>query len=203
MAIHSQTSDEELMRFYKNGDSKVFSEIFKRHKRSVYNYILRFTNQKEESEEIFQEVFIRIHRAAALYEPTAKFKTWMFTIVRNLCIDFYRKKKLRKQESLDAPLKAGDESSSNRYEIYKDEKPNQEAKNSDVQIAQMIDNALQQINEDQREVFLMREKGGLKFEEIAEVLGVSVNTVKSRMRYAMEALRKIIESSRFKDLSEQ
>ncbi len=202
MAFNSQTSDEELMRFYKNGDTEVFSELFKRHKRSVYNFILRFTGQKEESEEIFQEVFIRIHRAAPLYEPTAKFKTWMFTIVRNLCIDSYRKKKIRKVESLDAPMRAGDDSSSNRYEVYKDEKPNQEEKNSDVELAQVIESALQQINEDQREVFLMREKGGLKFEEIAEVLGVSVNTVKSRMRYAMEALRKIIENSRFKDLSQ-
>ncbi len=197
--IDSQISDEELMAMYQKGDESSFQKLFARHKRGVYGYILRYTRNEQESEEVFQDVFIKMHRAAPNWLPTAKFTTWLYTIVRNLCIDVHRKKKIRKTVSLDDTGTGDDERS--LHDVLASEDAAPEAQSSDAEIGKVLEAALAKINADQREVFLMREKSGLKFEEIAEVLGVSINTVKSRMRYALETLRKILEKSGYKELN--
>lgn len=196
--VEQKTPDEALMKAYQQGDNKAFFELFSRHKNSVYSYIYRYTNNSEESEEIFQEVFIKLHRASPNYEPTAKFTTWLFTIVRNLCIDAHRKRKIRKNLSLDYQ---SDEDGRSFHDVIPSNDFGPDEKSADAEIGKILENALQQINADQREVFLMREKLGFKFEEIAQSLGVSVNTVKSRMRYALESLKKLLEKSGFKDLN--
>ncbi len=196
--VEQKTPDEALMKAYQQGDNQAFFELFARHKNSVYSYIYRYTNNSEESEEIFQEVFIKLHRASPNYEPTAKFTTWLFTIVRNLCIDAHRKRKIRKNLSLDYQ---SDEDGRSFHDVIPSNDFGPDEKSADAEIGKILENALQQINADQREVFLMREKLGFKFEEIAQNLGVSVNTVKSRMRYALESLKKLLEKSGFKDLN--
>lgn len=196
--LESQIPDEELMVMYQKGDESAFQKLFTRHKRGVYGYILRYTHNEQESEEVFQDVFIKMHRAAPNWMPTAKFTTWLYTIVRNLCIDVHRKKKIRKTLSLD-DTGADDERS--LYDVIPSDEPRPDSQSSDMEIGKVLEDALAKINPDQREVFLMREKTGLKFEEIAEVLGVSINTVKSRMRYALETLKKILEKSGYKDLN--
>lgn len=194
----SQISDEELMVQYQQGDQLAFQSLFVRHKRGVYGYILRHTRSEQESEEIFQDVFIKLHRAAPNWLPTAKFTTWLYTIVRNLCIDVHRKKKNRKTVSLDDNDGGEDRS---LYDVIASDAPSPDSQSSDTEIGKVLEGALAKINADQKEVFLLREKNGLKFEEIAEVLGVSINTVKSRMRYAIENLKKCLEKSGFKDLN--
>lgn len=193
-----KVSDEELMVKYQQGDQSAFQEIFRRHKRGVYGYILRYTGNEQESEEVFQDVFIKMHRAAPAWIPTAKLSTWLYTIVRNLCIDLHRKKRTRHTISLDANFEEDDRT---LHDVIASEEPNADTKSSDAEIGQVLEKALAKINPDQREVFLLRGKNGLKFEEIAEVLQVSVNTVKSRMRYACESLKKILEKSGYKDLN--
>ncbi len=191
-------TDEELMTAYQRGDVQAFRILFQKHQRGVFNYIYRYTGSRDESEEVFQDVFMKLHRAAATYQPTAKFSTWLYTIVRNLCIDVHRKKRLRHNVSMDEPLY---EDARTLHDVIAAEKPAPDSKSSDQQVGKIVEEALAQINEDQREVFLMREKAGLKFEEIAELTGVSVNTVKSRMRYATESLRKYLEKTGYEDLN--
>lgn len=194
----TRISDEELMAQYQKGDESAFQQLLTRHKRGVYGYILRYTGNEQESEEVFQDVFIKMHRAAPNWVPAAKFSTWLYTIVRNLCIDVHRKKRIRRTLSLDATAEGEDRS---LHDVLASEDPSPDSQSSDAEIAKVLEAALARINPDQREVFLMREKNGLKFEEIAEVLKVSVNTVKSRMRYACETLKKILEKSGYKDLN--
>lgn len=191
-------SDEELMAQYQKGEESAFQQLFSRHKRGVYGYILRYTRNEQESEEIFQDAFIKMHRAAPTWIPSAKFSTWLYTIVRNLCIDAHRKKKIRRTISLD---EKGEDDERSLYDVVASDDPSPDSQTSDLEIGKVLEAALAKINPDQREVFLLREKSGLKFEEIAEVLGVSVNTVKSRMRYALETLKKILEKSGYKELN--
>jgi len=191
-------SDEELMAQYQKGEESAFQQLFSRHKRGVYGYILRYTRNEQESEEIFQDAFIKMHRAAPTWIPSAKFSTWLYTIVRNLCIDAHRKKKIRRTISLD---EKGEDDERSLYDVVASDDPSPDSQTSDLEIGKVLEVALAKINPDQREVFLLREKSGLKFEEIAEVLGVSVNTVKSRMRYALETLKKILEKSGYKELN--
>ena len=103
-------------------------------------------------------------------------------------MDTFRRHKLRRALSLDAPRGDGDSEATLGDSLSGDEVP-QDVLSSARQIEGVLELALDQLNEDQKEVFLLREKKGFKFEEIAQMTGASVNTVKSRMRYALEGIR--------------
>lgn len=185
----SEQEDEALMVLYAQGEVRAFEELMRRHERALFNFILRSTKRADVAEELLQEVFLRVIRAAADYEQKAKFTTWVYTIARNLCIDRARKQKRRGELSLDEKMGSDDDSKS-FADLLVDE---------DAQVSHMgherevfmerLQRALEQLPEDQREVFLLKEVSGLKFREIADVVGAPVPTVKSRMRYAIQALR--------------
>ncbi|MBX7147868.1 RNA polymerase sigma factor [bacterium] len=192
-------SDEDLMLAYKNGEEAAFNYLLERHKKGVYNFLYRFLGQNENVEEAFQDVFFRVIRSSQAYEPQAKFTTFLYTIARNYCIDMSRKKKTRPVSALEDKKGAEDEES--RWEEKVEGSnftPEQEVLAQNLH--QKLEWILSQINPDQREVFLLREKQGLPFEEIATIVGASVNTVKSRMRYAVASLQDFFKKLGITDL---
>lgn len=196
----TKRTDEDLMVDFQGGDVRAFETLVLRHQKGVYNFIFRFLGNREVAEEVFQDAFIKVHQAAARYMPSGKFTTWLYTIVRNLCVDNFRRKKIREALSLDD--RGPDDERCLGDSIASDETP-PDVMSSALEIEGVLQMALQKLNEDQKEVFLLREKEGFKFEEIAEMTGVSVNTVKSRMRYALDSLRRALKQSRYRDLLEK
>ncbi|MCB1215651.1 MAG: sigma-70 family RNA polymerase sigma factor [Deltaproteobacteria bacterium] len=184
---------------YKRGKVQAFEILMKRYQNSLYNFIFRFMGKGEISEEVFQEVFIKLHRAAESYTPKGKFSTWLFTIARNQCVDTLRRQKVRKALSLDSPL-GHEEDASRLGDTIADESFNQDELASAKEVHALVEEGLSRLNEDQREVFWLRQREGFKFEEIAEMTGVSVNTVKSRMRYALEGLKRSLKRHHFEEL---
>lgn len=185
---YQEVSDEELMLAYQGSDLKAFEILVTRHQKGIYNFIYRYLGESESSEEAFQEVFERVIRSAASFTPQARFSTWLYTIARNFCIDTLRKGKLRKTVSLDEPIGNDGEGIVREDRLF-DENARPDRDVNTLNLTQKLVEALNNINPDQREVFLLREKQGLSFEEIAKIVGVSINTAKSRMRYALTALR--------------
>jgi RNA polymerase sigma-70 factor, ECF subfamily len=178
---------------FKSGDARAFSTLVTRHRGSVFNFILRYTNHRQRAEDLLQETWLKVVRSAGEYQPKARFTTWAFTIARNLCVDSARKESYRKTDSLDAPVAGDDADGRALGETVPDHdgaSPDRAAHNT--RLRPMIEKALQSLPDEQREVFLLREYHGLGFKEIAEVTGVNENTVKSRMRYALEGLRKLL-----------
>ncbi len=176
---------------FKSGDARAFSTLVQRHRGPVYNFILRYVGHRQRAEDLLQETWIKVVRSSSEWQPTARFTTWVYTIARNLCVDSARKESFRKADSLDAP--AGHDESDGRTvgELVADEAgqvPDRAANNA--RLRPLIEQALTGLPAEQREVFLLREYQGIGFKEIAEVTGVNENTVKSRMRYALEGLRK-------------
>ena len=143
---------------------------------------------RELAEDLLQETFLRVIKGAARYEQKAKFTTWLYTIARNLCVDQSRRAKHRKAQSLDAPMTSSSESGSLLDVVPGQDMPSDRAAISE-QLHHKIHQALGNLSEEQREVFLMREFLDMPFKQIADVVGVPENTVKSRMRYALEKLR--------------
>ncbi len=184
-------TDEVLMSRYQKGEVRAFELLLSRHRKPVYNFILRFVRSRELAEDLLQETFLRLVKSAGRYEQKAKFTTWLYTIARNLCVDQSRRKKHRKAQSLDAPR--GSEEGATLLEMIP--APGMPADRQTVsnELNQKIHTALQQLSPEQREVFLMRETLDMPFRDIAEVIGASENTVKSRMRYALEKLRLELE----------
>ncbi len=176
---------------FKSGDARAFSTLVTRHRGSVFNFILRYTNHRQRAEDLLQETWLKVVRSAGEYQPKARFTTWVFTIARNLCVDSARKESYRKTDSLDAPVAGDDADGRALSETVPDHDgaaPDRAAHNT--RLRPMIEKALQSLPDEQREVFLLREYHGIGFKEIADVTGVNENTVKSRMRYALEGLRK-------------
>jgi RNA polymerase sigma-70 factor, ECF subfamily len=191
-------SDEELMAAYKGGDPAAFRVLVERHNAPVYRFCLRALRSPEAAADATQEIFLRVVRNAAGWEPKAKFTTWIYTIARNHCIDEARKGRFRKTESLNETV-GKDGEGEERIERVASEVPASDRVAHGTRLRKAIDDAVAELPEEQREVFLMREVSGMQFKDIAEAVGVGENTVKSRMRYALTALKKVLSAKGFND----
>ncbi|HEX4474399.1 MAG TPA: RNA polymerase sigma factor [Polyangiaceae bacterium] len=186
----SAAADEALMLRYQRGDSSAFAFLVRRHKAPLYNFVLRHLRSQAAAEDITQEAFLRVVQRASDFKHEARFSTWLYTIARNLCIDHSRKMKLRRHPSLDAPTETSD-GSRTLLEVVPSSSTESDVERAAEWTAmrRSIVAAVEALPDDQREVFLLREVANLPFKEIAEVTGTPENTVKSRMRYALERLR--------------
>ncbi len=173
---------------FKGGDTAAFALLLQRHEKRVFNYILRFIGgDVQRANDCLQETFLKVIKAAPRYKVRAKFTTWLFTIARNQAIDVLRKQRLRRHVSLDHPLREGGPTLGERTAgLALDGFDSADAE----QMRRRIELALATLSEVQREVFIMRQFLHLSFREIAETLAISEGTAKSRMRYALEQLRR-------------
>ena len=192
-AVRGDATDEMLMVRYQRGDREAFVELLRRYQKPIYNFVLRQVRQGSAAEDVTQEVFLRLVQNAAEFKHEARFSTWLYTIARNLCIDSLRKLAHRRHASLDQP--AGDGSDPRPLvDSIPDPKPRTSAERSALsgEMQSSLVKAVESLPEDQREVFLLREVAELPFKEIALITGVGENTVKSRMRYALDRLRQTL-----------
>jgi RNA polymerase sigma-70 factor (ECF subfamily) len=199
--VLEQLSDEELMEAFQRGDTHAFERLLKKHRKPVFNFIHRQVNHEATAEDLMQEVFLRVIKGAPTYKRQAKFTTWVYTIARNLCVDHTRRAKHRKAASLDQPVGREDkERSSTMGDMVADKGPQVDRQVIGRELQGRLQLAIAALNEEQREVFLMREYLNLPFKEIADIVGVPENTVKSRMRYALDRLRQSLEE--YRDLAQ-
>lgn len=187
-----EESDETLMLRYQEGEVRAFEILLSRHEGPVFNFILRSVGTRSVAEELLQETFLRVIRGAPSYQRQAKFTTWLYTIARNLCVDRSRRQKHRQAQSLDQPLR-DEEGSGSLLDVVPGRDVGSERKAVRNELAERLNAAIAALSEDQREVFLLRQFHDTPFKEIAEVVGISENTAKSRMRYALEKLRLELE----------
>lgn len=185
-----ERSDEDLMLAFRDGEAAAFEELVSRHKRGLYNFLLRSVHDRARAEELLQEVFLRVIRAKDRYQRTARFTTWIYTIARNLCVDESRRQKFRRTLPLEAKRRgrAHDEGRS-ILDRTAAKQVSTDVAAEGPKIRDRVAAAIDSLPADQREVFVMRQFGGLSFKQIGEAVGAPENTVKSRMRYALEKLR--------------
>jgi RNA polymerase sigma-70 factor (ECF subfamily) len=182
-------SDEALMARFQGGDRTAFASIVRRHQVPLYNFALRQMKSAAAAEEIVQDTFERVVQNAAAFRQTSRFVAWLYTIARNLCIDTLRKRALRLHRSLDEPAIREDGEGPSLGERTADVGVSTERSAQSIEIRARLLSAIDELPDDQREVFLLREISNLPFKEIAEVVAAPENTVKSRMRYALERLQ--------------
>ncbi len=179
----SQDSDEELVTAYQRGEPQAFEALLKRHERGVFNFSLRMLGNRMEAEEVTQESFLRFIRASSRYRTETGFRNYLYRIARNLCLDLLRK---RSRGSVETPEAAGPEG---RMESIPNGNPGPDAQADASRIRQALRKALRALPPEQREVFLLKEVRDMKLQDVASVTGTNINTVKSRLRYALLALR--------------
>ena len=189
----SDVTDEVLMMQFQGGDQVAFAVLVRRHKTPIFNFILRQIHNRSVAEDVVQDVFIRVVQKASTFKHEARFTTWVYSIARNLCIDHLRKMALRRHASLDQPP-SKDRDKPPLADRIADAHPSTAADRSLIgeDIGRRITAAVEQLPSDQREVFLLRQVGKIPFKDIADMTGVPENTVKSRMRYALERLQEAL-----------
>lgn len=191
-------TDESLMAAYQRGDAAAFAELAARYQRPLWSFLRRYVGDAATAEDLLQEAFLRVVRGAREWKGEAKFSTWLYTIARNLCTDQARRAVHRKALSLDGPIGGGSDGSPDTSLGERVPSKDQGADRSMMnrQLATEIDRAVAALPPEQREVFLLREVSDMPFAEIAQAVGASEPTVKSRMRYALEKLRQALAEFR-------
>jgi RNA polymerase sigma-70 factor (ECF subfamily) len=183
-------SDEDLMAEAAEGSERAFSELVGRYRSRVLNLVSRLLNDREASDDISQEVFVRVFLHRKNYRRGAKFSTWLFTIAANLAKNEIRRRKRRRNwSSLDELQEQLHDSSLQLM----DPKGNREAEVDSAQIQGIVGEAITTLPERYRLALVLRDVEGLAYEEIAQVLGIPGGTVRSRINRARLMLKKKLE----------
>lgn len=182
-----EESDEALMLAYAAGRAAAFDTLYARHKGGVFRYLLRHSGNAGTAEELFQDVWMNAIRARMSYVVTARFSTWLYTLAHHRLVDYWRATGQMKLASID-----DEDDSTTRDTVAAlpgSVRDQPEARCDTRQLGERLRAALALLPPVQRDAFLLQQEGGLSLAEIAELTGVGLETVKSRLRYAVAKLR--------------
>jgi RNA polymerase sigma factor (sigma-70 family) len=180
-------SDEALMLAYGAGDAGAFDTLYARHKGGVYRYLLRQLRNTSLADELFQDVWMNAIRVRASYVPTARFTTWLYTLAHNRLVDHWRSNGHVKLASIDDDNNSDARDTVDNLPGAANDEP--EARALSNELGTQLKSALASLPSEQRDAFLLQYEGGLSLAEIAQLTGVGMETVKSRLRYATQKLR--------------
>jgi RNA polymerase sigma-70 factor (ECF subfamily) len=177
-------NDNELISRVLKGDQQAYAGLVSRYQNYVFTLALRFTKNREDAEEVSQDIFIKAYRSLADFRGDSKFSTWLYTIVNTTCITFLRKKRMEVHsldnekvfevaDSVDSGLRANLVEQKSRVA--------------------MVNNAIGMLNPDDAEVLTLFYKGEQSLEEIAMILGIEANTAKVRLHRARTRLKEKME----------
>ncbi|PJR03529.1 RNA polymerase sigma factor [Avrilella dinanensis] len=183
----NESTDAVLVRQYVHGDEQALAQLIDRHQVKIYSFIFSKVRDRDLTEDIFQDTFIKVIHTLkkGKYNEEGKFVSWVVRIAHNLIIDYYRKSNKMQMQ------RENEEFSIFRY--MEDNSPSVEDALAQLQAKKEICGLLELLPDDQQEVVKLRIFEDLSFKEIAEQTGVSINTALGRMRYAVLNMRKILE----------
>ncbi|MDG5815120.1 sigma-70 family RNA polymerase sigma factor [Chitinispirillales bacterium ANBcel5] len=177
--MHQQTNDDQhLFDLWLSGNSQGFSQLYDKYKNRVFGFLLRMTGDREIAEDLLQETFFAALRNAEQFDRSRSFLSWLFGIAHKRTIDFFRHAKVETEHKQDTDGSVGS----------KLDAPDQQLSNQSLR--DLINEAVEKLDPLQREVFLLREMGGVPFKEIAKIMDCPINTALGRMRLALKNIRK-------------
>jgi RNA polymerase sigma-70 factor (ECF subfamily) len=183
-------SDVQLMLDVKAGDETSFALLLQRYRSPLVNFLYRMVRNREQAEDLAQEVFLRVYRARKDYVPSAKFTTWLFRIATNLALNSVRDTRYQRMEvSLDAPVTADAEEGEERTLDVAEKNPNIEQHLIEEARKEMIRHAIDKLPEKQRAAVLLHKYQELDYGEISKILNCSESALKSLLFRAYESLR--------------
>ena len=186
-------ADAELVQRFKNGDRRAYEEIVRRYQHRVFGLALRWMGDPQIAEEVAQDVFIALFRSLSKFRGDSKLSTWIYRVVVNHCKNrkLYRKRRhMRKHEALDGKDDPDDDGPARQIAH---DGPGTDAPLHTSEAQQLVHQALDQLDEGQRRIIVLRDIEDLAYEEIGEILDVPRGTVKSRLHRARKQLAQVLE----------
>lgn len=185
-------TEEKLIHLASQGDVKAYEKLISKYEQKIYGICLRLLKEPEEAYDAAQEVCLKIWHQIGTFKGEAKFSTWVYRLTTNQCLDLLRKQKRRGIEvplTLEAHQK---EPLGYRQDVWEDMSSHLEQK----ELTAVLQQALLELKENYRIMIVLRDIEGYAYEEIAQILDLSLGTVKSRLSRARQALKKILEQDR-------
>jgi len=176
--------DAALVDHLKKGDAKALDELYRRHREAAYGIAYRLVGNREDALEVVQEAFIHVMRGIQTFRGQSSFRTWLYRIVTHAALDYRRWRALRVADSLDS------DTSTEPVAQASDRSPQEAAADRDLGAA--IDKALSNISEKNRAALILFAIEGMPYKEVADVLGISIGTVMSRIFNARQRLRELL-----------
>jgi RNA polymerase sigma factor (sigma-70 family) len=186
--LNELTDEELILEFQQNDTTRAFEILVQRYKNPLTNYVFRFIGDYEACLDIVQETMIKVYRYKDSYSSIAKFSTWIYTIAGNLARTEYQKRKRRKIFSINALGENKDEN----YEIPDESYMPDRITDSGIK-DEIIQKALLKVSDAYREVLILRDIDDMSYEEISEITGIAVGTVKSRINRGRAQLQKLLK----------
>lgn len=183
-------SDEKVMEYLQGGNERAFEEITHRFQERLTHFLFRFTRNRLDAEDLCQETLFRLFKARNSYVPLAKFSTWLFTIASNLAKTHYKKSSRMHITSIQDSVESEE---SQRYMDLPDHGLLPDRVTEDRMVMKALYEALEKLPEDFKQVVVLRDLQNLSYEEIEEITGLAMGTVKSRInrgRVRLQALLK-------------
>ncbi len=177
----AQITDMRVLQAQK-GDAAAFESLIREHQTRLYHTCLRMMSNPDDARDMAQEILVKIWRSLPSFKGDSSFSTWLYRIAVNTCLDELRRRKKAKQTSMEALAESGWEPADPDAERLLDRALNRE----------LIYRALGELHEDFRAVIVLRDVNGMAYEEIAEILGCPIGTVRSRLNRARKLLAKIL-----------
>ena len=174
------------------GDQSAQGKLVQLWYKRIYNFGYKFFLDHDMAMEVCQRTFISMCRNLGTLQDASRFKPWLYKIAVNFCREEARKRKGNRSLPFDLVWNR-DAEDSPQWESSRQRHDDPERQLQQVELSDILQRALLELNEEQREIVIMKEYEGLKFREIAEILNISENTVKSRMYYGLVGLKKILE----------
>jgi len=182
--LHTGLTDTELISKILQGEQALFAQLVERYQNYVITLVLRFTDNREDAEEISQDIFVKAYRSLADFRGESKFSTWLYTIVRTSCITFLRKKKLDITSIDDERTFVQLESRESAFKANTIEQRSRHA---------MVNEAIRMLSPDDAQLLSLFYKGEQSLEEIGKIMHLAPNTVKVKLHRARHRLKDKME----------
>ncbi|MDX2132506.1 MAG: RNA polymerase sigma factor [Planctomycetota bacterium] len=186
-----QASDEVLFEQYRTGDRGALRTLIERHQAELMRFLIRLAGDAAGAEDVFQETFLQIHLSADTFDPTRRFRPWLFTIAANKARDYLRRKGRRRMLELSAPVDNGSDDSGTSYvDLMEINLPGPDARLDAEETSRLVQEALDEMPPLLREILLLAYFQRLSYAQMHDELGIPLGTVKSRLHAAVAAFAK-------------
>ncbi|MCC7147199.1 MAG: sigma-70 family RNA polymerase sigma factor [Phycisphaeraceae bacterium] len=180
-------TDEELVERYRSGQDGVFEELVVRYQETLFHFLMRFVGRRAVAEDLFQEAFLQVHLSIDTFDTSRRFRPWLFTIAANKARDWLRRNNQINAHVLSAPLEAGNDDGRQVIDLLESPVPLPDLTAEREETRRLVQDTVQALPDHLKEVLLLAYFQRLAYKDIAQMLGVPLGTVKSRLHAAVAA----------------
>lgn len=177
----TDADDEQLVDFFRRGQDEAFELLVTRYRHELFHFLVRFVGNRASAEDIFQEAFLQVHQSIASFDVERRFKPWLFTIAANKARDYLRRSSQRQTAALSAKIGDGDDDSPEFLDLMEADLPMPHEHVAREELRERVRNVAMSMPEHLREILLLAYFHKLPYKDIADMLGIPLGTVKSRL----------------------